>query len=298
LRRMRSRRPVRTCVSIPPTAPGLLLSELRWRFAERPPCERRGYRRRRGAGRRRLTRDARRLPLPPPTHTPGKSMPQPASPASASASTLQGRRDRRLRGPSGVFSVAAARPGARRLPVADALRPVQNPGRLHGAAHYAFADRPAMDGFLIRRLRHPPGAAQRAAARVIRAQPVDHAPPASAPAPWIYAEGCWTAIAATNRKERTGWRQPPARCRWIGWPTSRGLPDQPRRGGRPGPVRPPAGSPRGWRWASTAGGPATDEGFIVRGGAGDGVQRRLRLSATTWKLRRGKTLARGDTIRV
>ncbi|MGH3902383.1 MAG: hypothetical protein ACRDTA_29845 [Pseudonocardiaceae bacterium] len=63
---------------------------------------------------------------------------------------MQGRRDRRFRRAARVFAVARRfDPELEAFLVADALRPVQTQAGFTVLPNYSFADRPAMDTFLI-----------------------------------------------------------------------------------------------------------------------------------------------------
>ena len=106
--------------------------------------------------------------------------------------------------PYGVFSVARRfDPELDAFLIADALRPVQTQAGFTVLPNYSFADRPAMDAFLI-----PGGFGTRQELHnerlheFIRAQPETTMLTSVCTGSWIYGTmGLLDGIAATNRKE-------------------------------------------------------------------------------------------------
>jgi transcriptional regulator GlxA family with amidase domain len=106
--------------------------------------------------------------------------------------------------PHGVFSVARRfDPELDAFLIADAMRPVQTQAGFTVLPNYSFADRPAMDAFLI-----PGGYGTRQEmhnARLfefIRSLPGDTLLTSVCTGSWIYAKmGLLDGVAATNRKE-------------------------------------------------------------------------------------------------
>jgi transcriptional regulator GlxA family with amidase domain len=106
--------------------------------------------------------------------------------------------------PHGVFSVARRfDPELEAFLVADAMRPVQAQAGFTVLPNYSFADRPAMDAFLV-----PGGFGTRQEIRngrlheFVRSQPESTLLTSVCTGSWIYAEmGLLDGIAATSRKE-------------------------------------------------------------------------------------------------
>lgn len=106
--------------------------------------------------------------------------------------------------PHGVFSVARRfDPELEAFLVADALRPVQAQAGFTVLPNYSFADRPAMDAFLI-----PGGFGTRQEIRngrlheFVRSQPEETLLTSVCTGSWVYAKmGLLDGIAATSRKE-------------------------------------------------------------------------------------------------
>ncbi len=106
--------------------------------------------------------------------------------------------------PHGVFSVARRfDPVLDAFLVADAMRPVQAQAGFTVLPNYCFADRPAMDAFLIpggygtRQEMH-----NRRLHEFVRALPADTLLTSVCTGSWIYAKmGLLDGVAATNRKE-------------------------------------------------------------------------------------------------
>ncbi len=106
--------------------------------------------------------------------------------------------------PHGVFSVARRfDPELEAFLVADALRPVQAQAGFTVLPNYSFADRPAMDAFLI-----PGGFGTRQEIRngrlheFIGSQPEETLLTSVCTGSWVYAQmGLLDGIAATSRKE-------------------------------------------------------------------------------------------------
>lgn len=106
--------------------------------------------------------------------------------------------------PHGVFSVARRfDPELEAFLVADAMRPVQAQAGFTVLPNYSFADRPAMDAFLI-----PGGAGTRPEIRngrlheFIRSQPEQTLLCSVCTGSWIYAQmGLLDGLPATSRKE-------------------------------------------------------------------------------------------------
>jgi transcriptional regulator GlxA family with amidase domain len=109
--------------------------------------------------------------------------------------------------PHGVFSVARRfDPELEAFLVADALRPVQAQAGFTVLPNYSFADRPAMDAFLI------PGGfgtrqeiGNRRLHEFVRSQPDETLLTSVCTGSWIYAKmGLLDGIPATSRKNPTG----------------------------------------------------------------------------------------------
>ena len=106
--------------------------------------------------------------------------------------------------PHGVFSVARRfDPELEAFLIADALRPVQAQAGFTVLPNYSFADRPAMDAFLI-----PGGFGTRQEIRngrlheFVRSLPEDTLLTSVCTGSWVYAKmGLLDGIAATSRKE-------------------------------------------------------------------------------------------------
>ncbi|MHA6795044.1 DJ-1/PfpI family protein [Pseudonocardia bannensis] len=106
--------------------------------------------------------------------------------------------------PHGVFSVARRfDPELEAFLVADALRPVQAQAGFTVLPNYSFADRPAMDAFLI-----PGGFGTRQEIRngrlheFVRSQPAETLLSSVCTGSWVYAKmGLLDGIPATSRKE-------------------------------------------------------------------------------------------------
>jgi transcriptional regulator GlxA family with amidase domain len=106
--------------------------------------------------------------------------------------------------PHGVFSVARRfDPELEAFLIADALRPVQAQAGFTVLPNYSFADRPAMDAFLI-----PGGFGTRQEIRngrlheFIRSQPPETLLTSVCTGSWIYGQmGLLDGIPATSRKE-------------------------------------------------------------------------------------------------
>jgi len=113
-------------------------------------------------------------------------------------------------------------------------------------------------------LRHPPGAAQRAPARVHPLVAESTMLTASAPAPGSTARwASWTGSRHQPQGARPGEANPRARCRSTPGRHRAGLPDQPRAVVDQGRIVTAGGICSGWRWAFTSCGRAGyDEGLI------------------------------------
>jgi len=147
---------------------------------------------------------------------------------------------------------------------------------------------PAMDRLLIPGgLRHPQELHTSACTPLsgssgVRRMLTSVSPAPGSTGPW----GCSTASPPPTARSPTGWRQTRPQGPDRSPADIAPLPDQPARGwSDQGPIVTAGGICSGWRWAfqllRRAG---YEEGLNLRGGEGDGVQRRLRaLPATTWK---------------
>ena len=159
--------------------------------------------------------------------------------------------------PHGVFSVARRfDPELEAFLVADAMRPVQAQAGFTVLPNYCFADRPAMDAFLI-----PGGFGTRQEMHngrlheFIRSLPEETLLTSVCTGSWIYgAMGLLDGLPATNRKEpdRRRVRAAAAWCRSTGSRRSRPpAASAAPASWTPAASSPRAASPRGWRWAST-----------------------------------------------
>jgi transcriptional regulator GlxA family with amidase domain len=126
--------------------------------------------------------------------------------------------------PHGVFAVARRfDPELEAFLVADALRPVQAQAGFTVLPNYSFADRPAMDAFLI-----PGGFGLRQEIRnarlheSIRSLPAQTLLTSVCTGSWIYGQmGLLDGFRPPAARSRIGWSpRRRARCRLTGWLTS------------------------------------------------------------------------------